>query len=155
MFLYRLQKLTKNQKIWTSFQFLGIIFYQLLSFSALRNWNVTSKTPLVEHAVLWSSNWGNTEERYYYWKSSTLQLNSLQEFKSQLFHLCFNQIRFTFKRVLFWKIGRFVSCVTIPTVREIRKMPTILIHLIVQSEFFHQIQVWVNQAESQVKALLL
>ena len=53
-FINRSKNLTENVKIWTHFSVFGFkFFFQYFSFSAFKNWDVTSKTLLLEHAVLW------------------------------------------------------------------------------------------------------
>ena len=82
-----------------------------------------------------------------------LQLTLLEEYKAQFFHLGLNQNCSTCERVLLWRMGGFVSFVTIPIVQKLRKMPSFLIYLI-QTEIFQQLKVWVHQSKSQLKALL-
>ena len=59
------------------------------------------------------------------------------------------------KKLLLWKIVRFVSCVTISIVRKFWKMPSLSIYLIIQTESSEQLQVYVYQLKSQLKPLLL
>ena len=84
-----------------------------------------------------------------------LQLTFLQEYEAQFFHSSLNQKRSTCKRVLVWKIAGFVCCVTIPIVRKFWKMPWLLIYRVIQTDFSQQLQVWVHQSKSPLKASLL
>ena len=75
----------------------------------------------------------------------------LQDNKTLFFHLGLNQNSCTCIRVLLWKNGGFVSWVTNPIVRKFWKMPSLSIHLIVQTKFSQQLQVWVHQSKCQGK----
>ena len=65
-----------------------------------------------------------------------LQLTFLQEYSAKTFHSGLNQKLSTCKRLLLGKIGRFVSCVTIPRVRKFLKTSSFLIYLLIQIDFF-------------------
>ena len=81
------------------------------------------------------------------------QLTFLQDYKTQFFHLSLNQNRSTCKRVLLWKVGGSVSCVKSPSVRIFFKMPPFLIHLVNQTDFSQQKQVWFPSWVSQSATL--
>ena len=72
----------------------------------------------MELAVLWTANWVKCKN---FWVPSMLQLTSLQQYKTQIVHLCLNQKFHTCNRVLLWKVRGFVSWVIILTKPQILK----------------------------------
>ena len=102
------------------------VFFHCPSYPGFKKCEVTSKILLLENVVLWSRDWRNTEKRNFYWISSVLQLTFLQEHQAQFLHFGLNRNCSTCRKVLLWKIGDFMSCVTIGIVRKFWKNAIII-----------------------------
>ena len=106
-----------------------------ICFSRVKECNVTSKLLLLEHVVLWSSEWRNTKKHTQYWVPSMLQLKFLHKLKAQLFHFCLNRNRFTYKICPLWNVVGVVSCVTIPIVRKQWNFLSNILYFVLQTLF--------------------
>ena len=142
---------TKNLQIWNFFPSFGVISLHYPRFRGFWKFEANLIVFVLQHVVLRSPRWRNTKKRRKYWVFSMLHYVFLQEYQVSFFHYFLSENISTCKRVLLKEFGNFVSSVKILIVQKLWKLPILLIHLILQTEFSQQLQLSVHQPKSQLQ----